>query len=170
MATTPTKFGSLEDFSKGRVEIINDDPRNYVFSNVFEVATVSAPYERVAVGQNLEYVIEAARAEGQSPWFSCAHDEFALCMDGEIEVHFVKLPDPAAVVDPASEGAVRLADEQVSGEPMGRVVLRRGHMAMLPFGSAYRFQANRTGVVLFQTIVGDVTVMKWADICQTEPA
>lgn len=170
MTTAPTKFGSLDDFSKGRVEIINDDPRNYVFSNVFEVAKNSAPYERVAVGQNFEYVIEAARAEGQSPWFGCAHDEFALCMDGEVEVHFVKLPDASAVIDPASEGAVRLADDQVTGEPMGRVVLRRGHMALLPFGSAYRFQANRAGVVLFQSIVGDVTVMKWADICQTEAA
>ncbi len=170
MMTAPTTFGSLDDFSKGRVEIINDDPRNYVFSNVFEVARNSAPYERVAVGQNFEYVIEAARAEGQSCWFGCAHDEFALCMDGEVEVHFVKLPDLSSVIDPTSEGAMRLADEQVVGEPMGRVVLRRGHMALLPFGSAYRFQANGTGVVLFQSIVGDLTVMKWADICQTEPA
>lgn len=170
MTAAPTKFGSLDDFSKGGVEIINDDPRNYVFSNVFEVAKNSAAYERVAVGQNFEYVIETARAEGQSPWFGCAHDEFALCMDGEVEVHFVKLPDPASVIDPASEGGVQLADENVTGEPMGRVVLRRGHMALLPFGAAYRFHANETGVLLFQTIVGDVTVMKWADICQTEPA
>ena len=170
MAATPTKFGSLEDFSKGRVEIINDDPRNYVFSNVFEVAQNSAAYERVAVGQNFEYVIEAARAEGQSPWFGCAHDEFVLCMDGEVDVHLVKLPEPAAVIDPAGEGAVRLSDEQVTGKPMGRVVLRRGHMALLPFNAAYRFQAERPGVILFQSIVGDETVMKWADICQTEPA
>lgn len=170
MTTTPTKFGSLDDFTKGRVEIINDDPRNYVFSNVFDVAKNSAAYERVAVGQNFEYVIEAARAEGQSPWYGCAHDEFALCMDGEIELHLVKLPDPTALIDPTSEGAVCLADEQVTGEPMGRIILRRGHMALLPFGAAYRFDAIRAGVVLFQTIAGSATVMKWAEICQTEPA
>ena len=169
MTDVTTKFGSLNDFTKGRVEIINDDPRNYVFSNVFEVAQVSAPYERVAVGQNFEYVIEAARAEGQSPWFGCSHDEFVLCMDGEIELHLVKLDAPADFI-PATDGAVRLDDDKIAGEPMGRIVLGRGHMALLPFGAAYRFEAAKPGVILFQTIVGDVTVMKWAEICQTEPA
>ena len=33
-----TRFGSLERYEKGGVEVINDDARNYVFSNVFEVA------------------------------------------------------------------------------------------------------------------------------------
>lgn len=168
MSDVITKFGSLNDFTKGRVEIINDDPRNYVFSNVFEVAQRSAPYERVAVGQNFEYVIEAVRADGQSPWFGCSHDEFVLCMDGEVELHLVKLDAPAEVI-PSNDGAVRIPDARVTGEPMGRIVLGRGHMALLPFGAAYRFEAAKPGVILFQTIVGDVTVMKWADICQTEP-
>ena len=67
---------------------------------MFEVASKSKPYERVAVAKNFEYVIEAVRAEGTSPWYSAAHDEFVLCMDGEVEVHLVKLADPDAVVDP----------------------------------------------------------------------
>ena len=66
MSEYVTEFGSLNDFKKGGVEIIDDDPKNYVFSNVFEVARASAPYERVAVGKNFEYVIEAVRAEGTS--------------------------------------------------------------------------------------------------------
>jgi hypothetical protein len=33
-----TRFGSLELYEKGGVEVINDDPRNYAFSNIFEVA------------------------------------------------------------------------------------------------------------------------------------
>ena len=61
-----TVFGSLDNFSKGRIDIINDDPKHYVFSNLFEVAKKSKPWEKVAVGINQEYVLEAIRAEGQS--------------------------------------------------------------------------------------------------------
>ena len=107
MSEYVTEFGSLNDFKKGGVEIIDDDPKNYVFSNVFEVARASAPYERVAVGKNFEYVIEAVRAEGTSPWYTAAHDEFALCMDGTIVVHLVKLDDPS-IIGRESEGAIRL--------------------------------------------------------------
>jgi len=54
MAPQPTRFGSLQHFDKGGVEVIKDDPRNYVFSNVFEVASTAKPYEKVAVGKNIE--------------------------------------------------------------------------------------------------------------------
>src|SRR5438105_5551094 len=63
-------FGSLSDYEKGGVEVIDDDPRYYVFSNVFEVASMSKPYEKVCVGKNLRYVIEAVRAEGNSHWYA----------------------------------------------------------------------------------------------------
>ena len=39
-----TKFGSLEHYEKGAVEVIDDDPKHYTFSNVFEVASRSRPY------------------------------------------------------------------------------------------------------------------------------
>lgn len=165
--TITTRFGSLRDYEKGRVTIINDNPRNYVFSNVFEVADTSAPYERIAVGKNFEYVIEAFRAEGDSPWYSAAHDEFVVAMDGEIEVHLVKLDDPDAVVAPDSQGAHRLPSDP-EGRKMGRIVLRRGHMAMLPVGSAYRLSAAEPAAAIMQTILGPETVEKWATICQTE--
>ena len=64
------------------VEIINDDPRHYAFSNIFEVASNAKPYEKIAVGKNMEYVVEAIRAEGTSAWRTAAHDEFVLVMDG----------------------------------------------------------------------------------------
>lgn len=165
--TIATKFGSLRDYEKGRVTIIDDNPRNYVFSNVFEVADTSAPYERIAVGKNFEYVIEAFRAEGESPWYSTAHDEFVVAMDGEIEVHLVKLDNPDAVVPPDSRGAHRLPGDP-EGRKMGRIVLRRGHMAMLPVGSAYRLSAAQPAAAIMQTIMGPETVEKWATICQTE--
>ena len=166
MASRPTRFGSLRHYEKGGVEVIKDDPRNYVFSNVFEVAAKSKPYERVAVGKNFEYVIECARAEGTSPWYICAHDEFALCMDGRVEVHLVKPSNPA-LVEEGSEGAVLLRDTP-DGKKMGRVILGRGHMAMLPAKSAYRFHADKASVVTIQTIQGPVTVERWADICITK--
>jgi hypothetical protein len=161
-----TRFGSLADYDKGGVTVIDDDPKNYVFSNIFEVANRSAPYERVAVGKNFEYVIEAARAEGLSGWYACAHDEFVVCMDGEVEVHLVKLDDPDAYVDPASQGAQRLPGDP-DGRKMGRLILRRGHQGLLPRGAAYRFQAERPACLMLQTVEGPVTVQKWAEICQT---
>jgi acyl-CoA reductase-like NAD-dependent aldehyde dehydrogenase len=142
MAEVVTFFGALADYRKGGVEIIDDDPRNYVFSNVFEVAAKAAPHERVAVGKNFEYVIESARAEGTSGWSTCAHDEFVLCMDGTVEVHLLKLADPDAHVDPESEGAVAIPGDMPEGRKMGRIVLGRGHMALLPVGAAYRFHVG----------------------------
>ena len=162
-----TRFGSLQDYTKGGVEVINDDARNYVFSNVFDVASRSKPYEKVAVGKNIEYVIEAIRAEGTSGWRAPAQDEFALVMDGEVEIRLLKLDDPAAV--PAgTQGSVALSGTP-KGKKMGVVRARRGHMTLLPAGAAYQFHAARPGVVLLQTLAGRDTVERWADICQTTP-
>lgn len=161
-----TDFGSIDSYQKGGVQVIDDNPKNYVFSNMFEVAAKSRPYERVAIAKNFEYVIETARAEGTSPWWACAHDEFVVCMDGRCEVELVKLDDPDSLVNPDSEGAHRLAGEPV-GRKMGRIVLGMGHMAMLPVGSAYRFKADKACTLMLQTIDGPETVHKWAEICQT---
>lgn len=160
-----TRFGSLEHYEKGGVEVIADTPKNYVFSNIFEVASVSKPYEKVAVGKNMEYVLEAIRAEGPSEWRAAAHDEFALVMDGEVEIRFLELADPS-VVPPGKQGSIALAG-QPAGRKMGVVRARRGHMTLLPAGAAYQFHAERPGVILLQTIAGDDTRYRWAEVCQT---
>lgn len=165
MTEYTTVFGAIDRFEKGGVQVVNDDPRNYLFSNMFEVAATSRPYERVAVAKNFEYVVEVARAEGTSPWYAAAHDEFVTCLDHKVEVHLVKLADPDAAVDPESEGAHLLPGDP-DGQKMGRIVLGRGHMAMLPVGAAYRFQSAAPATLMIQTIDGPVTVHKWADICQ----
>jgi hypothetical protein len=165
MAQYVTRFGSLERYDKGGVEVINDDARNYVFSNIFEVASKAPPYEKVAVGKNIEYVIEAIRAEGTSGWRAAGHDEFALVMDGEIEVRLLKLDDPA-VVPAGTQGSVALPATP-RGKKMGVVRARRGHMTLLPAGAAYQFHATRPGVILLQTLGGRDTVERWAEICQT---
>lgn len=155
-----TVFGSLGQYRKGEIEITNGDARHYVFSNVFEVAASSAPYEKVVVGKNLDYVIEVLRTEGQSRWFASAHDEFVILMDGEVRIDFIKLDTPL-------EGGTGTVDagEQPAGRKMGHVVLRRGHQALLPAGCAYRFSAQTAGVALVQTMAGELSVQKWADIC-----
>lgn len=162
MTTYTTTFGSLADYSKGGIEIIDDDPKHYAFSNMFEVANSSKPWEKVAVGKNMEYVLEVIRAEGTSEWRTCSHDEFPLVLDGEVTVELVKLDTPIA--PEGKGGSVRVPGEPV-GPKMGRMVLRRGHMCLLPAGSAYRFSAAAPSAILLQTILGDDTIERWADIC-----
>jgi homogentisate 1,2-dioxygenase len=143
MSEFKTVFGSLENYEKGHIEIIDDDPKAYAFSNIFEVANQSAPYEKVVVGKNLKYVIETLRTEGDSDWYTCAHDEFVVCMEGSVKLK----SDP-------------------DGPKMGRIILRHGHQALLPKGSAYRFSnRKKPGVLIMQTICGDHSVEKWAEIC-----
>ena len=36
-----TVFGSITDYQKGSIEIVTGDPKHYVFSNIFEVASKS---------------------------------------------------------------------------------------------------------------------------------
>jgi hypothetical protein len=160
-----TVFGSLEQYDKGRVEVINDNAKNYAFSNVFEICTKAKAWERVVFGMNQIYVLEAVRAEGTSPWYSCAHDEFALCMDQEVEVHLVKLDQPA-VQDAEKNGAVKLESEP-RGKQMGWIKLKRGHQALLPANTAYQLRAAKPAVVVLQTCKGELSIERWAEICQT---
>jgi len=157
-----TTFGSLDHFDKGTIDVIDDQPHNYAFSNMFEVASSSKPWEKVAVGKNMEYVLEVIRAEGTSEWRTCAHDEFPLVMDGEVTVELVKLEEPLAPAD--KNGSIRI-DGDPAGPPMGRIVLRRGHQALLPANAAYRMSSTTPSVVLLQTILGDDTIERWAEIC-----
>lgn len=166
MTSYTTEFGSLKDFQKGHIEIIDDDPKVYTFSNIFEVAATSAPYEKVVVAKNLQYVIEAIRAEGASGWYAADHDEFVVVMDGKVEVDLVKLDNPAAVVPAGKEGAIAISGEP-KGRKMGVIKLGRGHQALLPKGAAYRFRAAKPACMIQQTILGDLSIERWVDICYT---
>jgi hypothetical protein len=85
-------------------------------------------------------------------------------MDGEVEVDLVKLDEPERLAPSGTRGTVRVPGTPV-GRKMGYIKCKRGHQALLPKGAAYRFRATRTGVVLVQTILGDLSVQKWAQIC-----
>ena len=143
--TTPvykTAFGSLDHYEKGGVQIIDDDVRHYAFSNCFEIASKSKPYEKVVFGQNQIYVLETLRAEGSSPWYTCAHDEFALVMDGEVDVHLVKLDAAQTVPDTEHNGAV-LVEGEPRGQKMGWMKIKRGHQALHAGWSSSAMQKNR---------------------------
>jgi hypothetical protein len=164
--TTATRFASTFDYTKGGVAVIGDEqPKRYLFSNMFEVANKSAPWERVVLAKNLEFTIECVRAEGDSPWYVCAHDETALAMQGDIEVHFIKPTASASVPPEDHSGAVKLRAAP-AGQAMGWVKLGRGHMALLPAGAAYQFRTSNLGVLLLQSILGDESIERWAEICQ----
>ena len=160
-----TQFGSLNSYQKGRVENITDDVRNYAFSNCFEIAGKSKPWEKVVFGQNQIYVLETIRAEGTSPWFTCAHDEFLLSMDGEMEVHLVQLEGDQIVADTEKNGSVIVQGEP-KGKKMGWMKLSRGHQALLPKNTAYQILAAKACVAILQTCKGDLSIERWADICQ----
>lgn len=164
MSRFTTRFGSLDSFEKGHVEPIDDDPKHYAFSNIFDVASRSKPYEHVAVGKNRQYVLEVARAEGTSAWRVCAHDQSALVMDGEVRVDLAELGADQRP-DASSEGSATLGGEP-AGRRMGHLVCRRGHLALLPANAAYRFHADRPGVLLIQSIEGPETIYRWDEICQ----
>ena len=125
-----TQFGSLDRYEKGGVQIIGDNVKNYAFSNCFEIASNAKPYEKVVFGQNQIYVLETIRAEGVSPWFTCAHDEFTLSMDGEVEIHLVKLDAEQTVPDENHNGAVLVKGGEPRGQKMGWMKIKRGHQAM----------------------------------------
>ncbi|MGH8981197.1 MAG: hydroxyquinol 1,2-dioxygenase [Acidimicrobiales bacterium] len=164
MASYQTRFGSLDDYDKGGVTVIDDDPRNYVFSNVFEVASGAVPFEKVAVAENMEYVLETVRVEGTSPWRASRHDEFALVMSGEVTFDFVDVGPVGG--DLPEQGSAELASSP-EGQPMGQVVGRQGHMVLLPAGAAYRYAAVHPAALLLQTMASADTHYRWAEICQT---
>jgi hypothetical protein len=159
-----TKFGSLADYARGKVVIVDDDPRNYAFSNVFEVASRAKPFEKIAVAKNLEYVLEVVRVEGESSWRTCGHDEFALVMDGEVTFSYVDIAADAIALP--AQGSIELPGDP-EGPLMGTVVARHGHMALLPAGCAYRYAAAAPAVLLIQTVAGQDTKYRWSEICQT---
>jgi hypothetical protein len=158
-----TRLASLANYEKGRVEIIDDDPKNYAFSNVFEVASLARPFEQIAVAKNFEYVLEAVRAEGTSGWRAAAHDQSALVLDGEVEFTFMTLADG----HPLPEGGSGSVPQDATETLMGRVVARRGHLTLLPAGRAYRLTAQAPAALLIQTVEGPDTKFRWAEICQT---
>jgi len=164
--TTATHFASMEAFEKGGVEIVGaESPKRYLFSNLFEVAGQSRPCERVVIAKNLEFTIECVRAEGDSPWYICSHDETVLAMEGEMTVHFIAPGDSGLRPPEDKQGAIRLGREP-AGRTMGHVKMKRGHMALLPAVAAYQIRPQSLGVVLLQSIEGEESVERWAEICQ----
>lgn len=165
-AAYKTVFGSIDRFEKGGVQMIDDNVKNYAFSNCFEIASKAKPYEKVVFGQNQIYVLETIRAEGTSPWYTCAHDEFTLSMDGDVEIHLIKLDAEQVVPEGNHNGAV-LVQGEPRGQKMGWMKIKRGHQAMLPKNTAYQFRAAKPAVLVQQTCKGELSIERWADICQT---
>jgi hypothetical protein len=86
-------------------------------------------------------------------------------MDGDVEIHLVKLEAEQTVPDAEHNGAVLVKGEP-RGKKMGWMKIKRGHQAMLPKNTAYQFRAAKPAVLVQQTCKGDLSIERWADICQ----
>jgi hypothetical protein len=160
----PTRFGTLAEHPSGHVRTIADDARRYVFSNIFKTAAAAEPGRRTVVAVNQEYVLEVMRLDGEGAWWAAGHDEFALVMDGEVEVSLLR---PATLQVEADADGAHLLAARPDGEPMGTIGARRGHLALLPANSAYRFTSDGPAVLLLQTVAGPHSEERWSEICQT---
>ena len=161
-----TVFSTMENIQKGGINIIGkDEKKNYLFSNIYEVARDSLEYERVVIAKNLEYTIEVSKAVGNSPWYICAHDETVICMEGATQINFIKPSDGSVIPAEEKNGVVKL-DRKPEGIKMGIVKIKFGHQALLPAGAAYQFNAPEISVLMIQSVIGDESIERWADICE----
>jgi hypothetical protein len=150
---------SMAHYSKGEVDIV--DPREnlkrYVYSNVYEIGARAKPYEKIAVAKNGPYVIECVVAEGaMAQWRLQPHDEFIVCLEGEVRVDFI---------EPRAEIAAG-AHTDVPGESMGYIIVREGNLCLLPKGMAYKFSAGKRSLLLQQAKQSDGTIFAWETICE----
>lgn len=150
---------SMTQYEKGGVDIV--DPREhikrYVYSNVYEIGARAQPYEKTAVAKNGPYVVECIVAEGVMPqWRLQPHDEFVLCLEGEVRIDFI-----APRVELPSGGHA-----EVTGEEMGYILVREGNLCLLPKGMAYRFSAGKRSLLLQQAKQSADTVLAWDKICE----
>jgi hypothetical protein len=158
-----TTFASIDNYKKGGIQLLDDDAKRYVFSNIYDVAANAKDYQRTVVAKNLDYTVEAIRASGDSGWYICAHDEFVVAMDYDVEVHYKKVPS-SVFPDEEKDGSVVLSATE--GDYMGKVTLKRGHMALLPENTAYSFKAAKPSTLMLQSILGELSEQHWADICE----
>lgn len=150
---------SMARYVKGGVDIV--DPREhvkrYVYSNVYEIGARAKPYEKLAVAKNGLYVIECIVAEGAMPqWRLQPHDEFLLCLEGEVRVDFI-----APRVELPAGG-----HSEVPGEEVGYIIVREGNLCLLPKGMAYKLSAGRRSLLLLQAKQSEDTVFAWEEICE----
>ena len=160
MTEYTTELGSLDSYRKGGAHIIDDDPRNYVFSNVFEAAANPRRSSGFAWRRtwNTSSRSCAPRAPRRGSRRGTTSSPCAWTA-------------PSRWPSPGTRAQRRKAtglDGEPDGPRMGRIKTGRGHLALLPGGAAYRIAAVRPSVVLFQSIDGPLTAHKWADICQTD--
>ena len=66
MTTYVTKFGALDNFEKGTIDIVDDDPKHYVFSNMFEVASMSKPLA-FSFAKFCGWILKTMNAEAPEP-------------------------------------------------------------------------------------------------------
>lgn len=152
--------GSMKDYTKGSLLLIQDRPIRYAMSNVFEIgATWPKAYDRVAIGKNGPYILACFRAEGEDrSWWYMPHDEYALLVEGEMRIDYI---EPRDTLKPGPHATV-------AGKEMGHITLRDGSLASLPARVAYKMRAPRKSLALLQTKESPWVTYAWEKICLSE--
>ena len=68
---------------------------------------------------------------------------------------------------PYENNGATLVKGEPRGKKMGWLKIKRGHQAMLPKNTAYQFRSAKAAVLVQQTCKGDLSIERWAEICQT---
>jgi hypothetical protein len=150
--------GSMAQHQKGGVELVDphEQVRRYVYSNVYDIGAQAKPYEKLAVAKNGPYVVECLVAQGVMPeWHLQPHDEFLLCLEGEVRIDFI---EPRTELPPGNHASV-------PGEELGHIIVREGNLCLLPKGMAYKLSASRRSLLLQQAKQSAETVFAWEKIC-----
>ena len=159
-----TRFGSLDSYEKGGVEIIDDDPSTTPSPTCSRSPRWRRRTRRWPSARTCSTSLEVIRAEGTSGWRTCAHDEFVLCMDGEVTVELVKPTTPLAPA--GKEGSVAV-DGEPEGVPMGTRLASAA--ATWRCCRAARPTASKPAAPSVscssRPCLGDDTVERWAEIC-----
>jgi hypothetical protein len=88
-------------------------------------------------------------------------------MDGDVRIDLAKPMTAHTAVDPDKNGAVHIPANGI-GPRMGWMKLKRGHQGMLPANSAYQFSSDAPSVMVLQTCKGELSIERWAAICQAK--
>ncbi len=165
--TYKTQFGSLDRYEKGGVQTISDDVKNYAFSNCFEIASKSKPYEKVVFGQNQIYVLEMP-ARRRRVALVHLRARRVRARDGR------RGGDPPRQAAGRADRARRRAQRRRAGQGRAqgredgldedRRAATRACCRRTPRISS---RAAKPGVVVLQTCKGDFSIERWAQICQT---
>ena len=123
-----------------------------------------------ALGDRIRAILLDSRSEATLGPIAPAAEMALMFADRAQAIAEIILPalDASQIVSDEDKNGAVLVKGEPKGQKMGWMKLSRGHQGLLPKNTAYQFRtAGDPGVIVLQTCKGDLSIEKWADICQT---